>query len=67
MKLPKILRLYSNEYLTVVAAMLIFFVLCIWQDDPTVKTILWIVISYPLFVFLKWVVYFIISKFNKND
>lgn len=67
MKLPKILRLYPNEYLTVFAAMIIFMILCIWQEDPTVKTILWFIIAYTLFVLVKCTVYFIISKFRKND
>jgi hypothetical protein len=60
-------KMYSNEYLHVFAAMILFGVLCIWQDDPTVKNIMYVVLAYPLLVFVKWTVYFILSKFKRKE
>lgn len=70
MKLPNFLKLYpyKNEYVTVLAVMFVFIVLCYWQDNPIIKKILYVLISYPIFVIIKLTIFLIITKiFNKND
>ena len=41
MKLPNFLKLYpyKNEYVTVLAVMIVFIILCFWQDNPKIKNL----------------------------